>query len=393
LSIDSPRVLIAGVSTRAVVESAVRAGFDVTSVDAYADIDQPAAARCLSLPRDFGRPWHAARAARATASERVDAVLYTSNIENHPRAVAALSNGRELWGNAPDTLRRARHPELVRDAFRAAGIPAPDAFVNAADERLRAVVRSGSAGGSWILKPVRSGGGQGVRTWRDGRVPRSHYVQAFVEGWPGSVVFVAARGRAAVLGVTRQIVGDPTFGAAGFRYCGSLLCAPGRDDAWWSRQATRLAGVAAKAFGLVGVGGVDFIAGRDVVHPIEVNPRWTASLELVERARGISVFGMHADACRHGVLPAVDASGSAGSRVYGKAIVFARHDATAGDTRPWLRDDSVRDVPPPGTRIAAGQPVCTVFAADADADACYAALVHRAQLVYGQLMKWNQEAA
>lgn len=360
----------------------MRAGFDVTSVDAYADLDQPAAARCVSLPRDVGKPWHPARAARAMATAPADAVVYTSNVDNHPRAVAALSNGRELWGNAPDTLRRARHPELVRDAFRAANVQAPDTCF-----------RPGPGGGSWVIKPVRSGGGQSVRTWRDGRVPRSHYAQAFVEGWPGSVVFVAAGGRSFVLGVTRQIVGDPAFGAAGFRYCGSLLCAPGGGGAWWSQQATLLAGVAAEAFGLVGAGGVDFIAGRDVVHPIEVNPRWTASLELVERARGVSVFGLHADACRHGVLPAVDALGPTGPLVYGKAIVFARHDVTAGDTRPWLRDDSVRDVPPPGTRIGAGQPVCTVFAADADADACHAALVRRARLVYGQLTKWNQEAA
>jgi predicted ATP-grasp superfamily ATP-dependent carboligase len=244
-----------------------------------------------------------------------------------------------------------------------------------------------------MLNPVRSGGGQGVRAWRDGRVPRSHYVQTFVEGWPGSVVFVAARGQAVVLGVTRQLVGDPAFGATGYRYCGSLLCAPAVEDVGWLGQAHLLAKVAAGAFGLVGAGGVDFVAGQDVVHPIEVNPRWTASLELVERARGISVFGLHADACRRGVLPAVNSLGSAGSHVYGKAIVFARHDVTAGDTRPWLRDDSVRDVPPPGTRIAAGQPVCTVFAAAADADACHAALVQRAQRVHGQLTKWNQEAA
>ena len=28
--------------------------------------------------------------------------------------------------------------------------------------------------------------------------------------------------------------------------------------------------------------------------PIEINPRWSASMELVERAHGVSVFGVHA---------------------------------------------------------------------------------------------------
>lgn len=368
------------------VESAVRAGFEVASVDAYADLDQPTAARCVSLPRDEGRAWHPARAARAMASERVDAVVYASNVDNHPRAVAALSKGRALWGNAPATLRRARAPLTVRDAFRAAGIKAPDALAHPGGP-------SGCAGGSWILKPVRSGGGQRVRMWNGGRVPRTHYAQAFVEGWPGSVVFMAAGGRAVPIGVTRQIVGDPAFGVTGFRYCGSLLCVPRAEDAWWVAQAHRLADVAAGAFTLVGAGGVDFIAGPDVVHPIEVNPRWTASLELVERASGISVFGLHADACRHGVLPAAGGLAPMAPVVHGKAIVFARHDVTAGDTSPWLHDGNRRDVPHPGTRIGAGQPVCTVFATGADADGCHAALARRAQLVYLELTQWNQEAA
>ena len=71
-------------------------------------------------------------------------------------------------------------------------------------------------------------------------------------------------------------------------------------------QADAIARVAASAFGLVGVGGVDFVDDGRVMHPIEVNPRWTASMELVERARGLSVFGAHARACTSGALPAAD---------------------------------------------------------------------------------------
>src|SRR4051812_18141925 len=38
-------VLIAGVSTRAFAESAARAGFEVTTIDAFADVDYPAGVR------------------------------------------------------------------------------------------------------------------------------------------------------------------------------------------------------------------------------------------------------------------------------------------------------------------------------------------------------------
>ena len=66
-------------------------------------------------------------------------------------------------------------------------------------------------------------------------------------------------------------------------------------------------------------------------------------------------------------------------------VVFARRDVVTGDTRAWLADQDVRDVPHPGERIRAGQPVCTVFAEARDAAACTTALVRRADAVYAEL--------
>ena len=76
-------------------------------------------------------------------------------------------------------------------------------------------------------------------------------------------------------------------------------------DARLLDRATLLAQEVTRAFGLVGVNGVDFIARRGVPYAIEVNPRYTAAMELVERAYGLSVFDLHARACR-GALPAAD---------------------------------------------------------------------------------------
>jgi hypothetical protein len=110
-----------------------------------------------------------------------------------------------------------------------------------------------------------------------------------------------------------------------------------------------------------------------------------------------------------GVLPASRdfALGSTrrGVQTFGKAIVFARHDVTVGDTHSWwpvvsgqwpgadgrpdhrspIADRWIRDVPHPGERIAAGRPVCTVLAGGRDALDCHAALVDRAERVYADL--------
>ena len=380
------RLLLAGVSTRAAAESAARAGFTVTALDAFADLDQHPSVRALSLPHDFDSRFTPAAAARAAKTIECDSVAYLSSFENHPRAVATLAAGRTLLGNPPQVLRQVRDPRLVARALRRHRIASPAV-------RLDAPRR-----GDWLVKPLASGGGRRVRTWTDGtRVPRGCYLQQRVEGTPGSVVFVAAAGAAVPLGVSRQICGDPAFGATGFQYCGNIL-APVRDPQFRDgeslmRHAAAVAHLVSEAFGLVGVNGVDVIARDGVAHSIEVNPRWSASMELVERAHGISVFGAHAEACVDGTLPAFDMT-RAQRRIeaVGKAIVFARRDVLVGDTRPWM-DAGIRDVPHPQERIEAGRPVCTVFASGRDAAACYAELVRRANGVYADLSGWERNVA
>jgi predicted ATP-grasp superfamily ATP-dependent carboligase len=336
------------------------------------------------VPRDFGARFTPAAAARAARSIECDAVTYLSSFENHPKAVGALSSGRELWGNPPSVLRRVRDPFEMARVLRKRGHTALSIRTRPART------------GRWLLKPILSGGGGRVRVWQPGkRVPRGFYLQEFVEGTPGSIVFVAARGRAVPIGISRQLTGEPAFGATGFKYCGSILAPAGdaqfaRDnvDSTLVRTASALARTIAEEFELVGVNGLDFVARDGVPYAIEVNPRWTASMELVERAYGLSVFGAHAAACVNGVLPASRdftlGSARRGVQAFGKAIVFARHDVTIGDTRDWMAR-GVSDVPHAGERISAGRPVCTVFATGRDALDCDAALVERAGRVYADL--------
>jgi len=380
------RLLLAGVSTRAAAESAARAGFTVASLDAFGDLDQHPGVRAWSLARDFGARFTSPAAARAAKGIECDAVAYLSSFENHPKAIATLAAGRALLGNPPAVVRRARDPRLVARALRRHGLATP-------------LVRyDRTTGRDWLVKPLASGGGRCVRPWKGGpRVPRGCYLQQRVEGTPGSVVFVAASGRAVPLGVSRQIAGDEAFGAAGFQYCGNIL-APAADAQFAGGESLcRLAGDVASAiteeFDLTGVNGVDFIARDGVPYAIEVNPRWSASMELVERAHGFPVFGVHADACRSGVLPDFDMVGRQRAiDAAGKAIVFARRDVTVGDTRAWIAA-GIRDVPHPGDHIEAGRPVCTVFAAGRDASACYAELVRRATAVYADLAAWERQVA
>lgn len=353
------------------------------AVDGFADLDLAACASLVLRVRDAAGRFQAHLAARAAGELASPAACYVAGFENHPHAVKALARDRALWGNSSVVLARVRDPVRLARALAQLGFAVP---------RVRATRPPRASGTRWLVKPRASGGGHGVAPWRPGRsglIPPASYFQERIAGIPGSIVFAADGRRAVALGFSRLLVGEAAFGASGFRYCGNILS--GGHDPLFSEEAAlldrsvELAAAVTETFGLVGVNGIDFVARSGIPHPVEVNPRYTASMELVERAWGVSIFGTHARACA-GELPAFDLSRSRGvhrrGAAFGKAVVYARRDTTVGDTRSWLEDDLVRDIPAPGEHILRGHPVCTVFARASDAAACHRALVARAAAVY-----------
>lgn len=379
---DRGHVLIAGVTTRALAVSAARAGYRVTAVDAFGDADLRAVAELVPLRRPLGGAFGAMDAARAARAVHAHFAAYTSNFENDPSAVDVLARGRRLLGNDAVTLARVRDPLALARALRARGFAVP---------LTRASAPPAGQRGLWLLKPRRSGGGHGTVAWHPRRpVPRRAYLQEWITGLPGSIAFAADGERAVPLGLTRQLVGEPALGASGFRYCGSLLAGdaplfPRQDELL--ERATALADAVTESFGLRGLNTVDFIARRGVPFPIEVNPRYSASMELVERASGLSLFRVHLEASA-GRLPRRP---RAVRPVFGKAVVFARRGFVVDDPATWRID--VADIPRRGERIARGRPICTVFAHGHTAAACRAALLAGAGAVYGSSRASTRGAA
>ena len=82
------RVLIAGVSTRALAESAARAGYRVVAVDGFADLDLRACADTVLRVRDPAGRFQPRLAARTARSLATPAVCYVASFENDPRAGA-----------------------------------------------------------------------------------------------------------------------------------------------------------------------------------------------------------------------------------------------------------------------------------------------------------------
>jgi predicted ATP-grasp superfamily ATP-dependent carboligase len=351
------KVLLVGLTTRALAESARRAGCDAVTVDYFGDVDTKQLYPNLSL-RERGLGYSAAALVRLARDAPYDAVVYGGGLENHPDLVAELAEGKQLLGNSPAILRRVRDPSILFPRVAARGFVVPSTIVAPAEET--------PPKGRWLVKPVTGGGGQGVRVWRGGRLSARQMLQERIAGVPASAVFVANGRQSVLLGWSRQLHAATTF-----RYGGNVLPLDAPADAL--AEIRRLVQVLTEEFGMIGLNGIDFVLRGD--HPVllEVNPRYSASMELVDRAAGTAVFALHLAACA-GRLPdptltraALHPAGESG--VHGKLIIYARRSVSLDDPPGWVARGA-RDVPHPGEIIHAGHPICTVFASGPSATAC-----------------------
>ena len=352
--------LVLGLSTRAIAESAVRGGHNVFTLDYFGDRDQRALVKNHSLSRDYRLPFRAASLLEASSDLEFDTVLYTSNLENHPEVVGQLADRADLLGNGPGVLGRVRDWAVLREFCRQRSIPHPPTLLPG-EEKLA------TSEFNWLCKPARGGGGSGIGPWDGRRLNRNFVLQACVDGLPASAAFVADGKKGVVIGLTLQLIGHPEFGATGYCWCGNILPLPMENDK--SRcvldGVEKMVSLLTRHFGLKGVGGIDIIIsdgpdGQPRPFLVEINPRYTASMELIEWGYGLNIYSLHIDAF-NGYLPEFSLTGHLDGPFFGKAIVFARNAAVIPDTGGWSQR-GWRDIPYPGDEINKGRPVCTVFA-------------------------------
>ena len=241
----------------------------------------------------------------------------------------------------------------------------------------------------WLIKPLRGSAGLGVRVAAAsdvGVVPRGHCWQRQIEGQACSAVFVAAGGRAKLVGASRQLIGQDWNLSRPFLYVGAI--GPLELSAGEQEKLARLGNVLAGEFRLVGLFNVDFVRTTSELWTVEVNPRYSASVEVLERATGANFLAWHVAACEADQLPAEAPQPQ--PRIFaGKAVVYAHTDGQALPALTRLVNEwnqpgnwpGIADIPASGQPISAGQPVVTVFASGSTAEQVEQQLRQRAESV------------
>jgi predicted ATP-grasp superfamily ATP-dependent carboligase len=301
-------ILIVGASARAAAQSARRGGLEPWAADLFCDRDLIEA--CSHAVRIEHYP-HGAERAFAVAPP--GPWMYTGALENHPDLIDRIAAVRPLYGISGESMRAVRDPSQLAEAVRTAGFNAPRCSLSAIGV---------PTDGTWLIKPIASAGGHRVEPYvghavrgtallsrhqttadrltaqesRPTSPPANCYFQERIEGVPASGVYIAHGNGAICLGVSRQLIGMQWCGAGHadrgrFRYCGSI--APIDVSALLARRFEKLGSALAHTFTLRGLFGLDAIRRGDEIWPLELNPRYTASVEILERSLGTSAVRLH----------------------------------------------------------------------------------------------------
>jgi uncharacterized protein len=354
--------MIAATSARGYVQAALENGFDVITLDAFADADTSAIAKQVFKLKtqdwqldveDFKRTFS------SVDLTDVESFLYGSLFDNCPDALAWVAHRIRLAGNAPEVLKQAKDFSFFKLL--------DDLNIQHPEVRLEAP----EAHEHWLCKQIGGNGGTHVRPaslWKKG-----DYFQKKIVGTPISMLFVADGKTAQLIGFNRQFV-SPTQDLP-YRFAGAVnnIGLQTNIHAAFEHAAQQLT----NALSLRGINSLDAILCDDgQLWILELNPRLSATFHLYP-----DLFRAHIQGC-NGVL-ARDLPKTQGAKA--QWILYAEEDVELPLNFVW--PSWVVDVPENNKKIAQHAPICTILAEAESADLAQTLVLQRAAQLKGKIFK------
>ena len=381
----SKTLLMLGASVRSAAFSAIRAGLIPLCVDCYADFDLKAVASACKIsqyPADFyelGPPQiqELFPQLRQNQGESIP-FLITGGLENSPDLIRKLDRNFTHLGSTAEAIEASRDPFLLSQVF---------ADANCEAIPVRRVDNPPPSHEKWLLKSIRSSGGTRCRIWNrsllDTVSSDEHYLQLQMKGNSCSAVYFAQAEKCHLLGISEQLHGL-SASVSPFVYHGSLF-RPDLSETWFV-PFQQMGMIATSAFRLQGIFGIDFIRNSETeqLWPCEINPRYPASLEVIEMARQISTldlqyqlfFSNPPENLKEEVLSRLEFRPDVSAGCVVKVILFAEDKLITPQLANFfpvgtpLERGLLVDVPHPGETILPGSPVCTMLLAGENLREC-----------------------
>lgn len=357
-------LVIVGLSARLMAESAARAGWKVLAMDAFGDLDTQRASQvwtAASAGAPVLDPKRVLAGLRRYARDpRVRGWVAGGGFEGLPEVLSEGARILPLLGSAPENWCRVRNPQHFFATLDQLGLAHPAVSFEAPAEPAGWLHKRFDAAGGWHIRPARADDAALTpspwRYWqRDmGRTPRWHNL---------GTLFVCHSGQAHLLG-SHRILSERRDGPDGpLPYVYQGLIGPLPQPAERQAHLQAAAQTLCEAYGLRGLCSLDTLASDDPEAPLQVlelNPRPSASMALYPGSSGADTpMALHLNACLGGPAPRLQPNSG---QVHACGILYAQTEVQLDTAQTdWLlQQPDVHDVPQPGSRFGAGDPLCSV---------------------------------
>jgi len=369
-------VLVIGMDVVSLATSAKRSGYKVYAVDYFGDQDLERVCRerlsivkqipgmsCGQISTNFDPEALLELATALLEKNAIDVALLSTGLDDSQDVLCELNDVIPILGNHPRTIERIRDKMKFFQELKRLGIPHPETGIAEDLEEARKKVKE--VGYPIVVKPSRGFGGIGIRKVQDHKELKQTFqdaslidqrvlIQNYISGTPASTSLISTTNKTITLTVNEQLLGVDKVGQEEpFGYCGNVV--PLMTKRSVINKCKDIAERITSHFDLVGSNGIDFVISKEgTPYVVEVNPRFQATLECVERSLGINMVEAHMRACLQGKLPTIVRE----SAVFcTRLILFAPQLSIVPDLSAW---HDVRDMPMPEVIVERGEPFCSI---------------------------------
>jgi len=362
--------------------SATKAGYKVYTVDYFGDQDlkrvcheslsivkQTLGVTCGQLSTNFNPEALLQLTMGLLKKNTIDVTLLSTGLDDSPDVLFELNDMIPILGNCPHVIKRIRDKMKFFQELERLEIPHPETAMAENFEEARKKAKD--IGYPVLVKPSKGFGGVGIRKAQGPKELKQAFqhaslidekvlIQEYISGTPASVSLISSNNETITLTLNEQLLGVNELGQEEpFGYCGNVV--PLVTTRSVMNRCKNTTERITSHFGLIGSNGIDFVISKEgIPYVVEVNPRFQATLECVERVLGINMVEAHMKACLQGILPII----------VKKTAVFCTRLILFAPQRSIIPDlsvfEEVRDIPIPEVIIEKGEPVCSIVREGAD---------------------------
>jgi predicted ATP-grasp superfamily ATP-dependent carboligase len=373
---DIHNILVIGIDVLSLATSATKAGYKVYAVDYFGDQDlkrvcheslsivkQAPGISCGQLSTNFNPEALLQLTTGLLKKNVIDVTLLSTGLDDSSDVLRELNDVIPILGNHPHVIKRIRDKMDFFQELKRLGVHHPETAMTENFEEARKKAKD--IGYPVLVKPSKGFGGVGIRKVQDPKelkqafqhaslVDEKVLIQEYISGISASVSLISSANETIALTLNEQLLGVDEIGQEEpFGYCGNVV--PLVTTRSVMNRCKNIAERITSHFDLIGSNGIDFVISEEgILYVVEVNPRFQATLECVERILGINMVEAHVKACLQEKLPTIIKKNAVFCT---RLILFAPQRSVVPDLSAF---EEVRDIPIPEVIIEKGEPVCSI---------------------------------